>query len=291
MARAGSGEMTPEPFWSLAIELPRRHLAWLAQRLAAAGYASFEEQQAAAGVRVVVYATNPAALEALGAQLAPGSPGIPPEKLHFTLAEVPSGWALEWTKHLTPVALTPAVTLYPSRPAGVPGPGELYIEPAFAFGFGEHASTRLCARWLEASCASAPGVSVLDVGCGTGVLALLAAKSGAGRVLGIDLSEPAVAAARANALSNHLGVAFERTALESVGGCFDRVVANIEAGILCQLASGVAERLGPRGELALAGLISEQCDAVVRRYNDVGVTLALTESVDDWCLLTGSRSG
>lgn len=280
--------MTTAVFWSLAVELPRRQVPWLAQRLAELGYASFEEQSIPGGARVIVYAPEPAPLERLrGALLIAAPAASSPPALRFALARVAPDWALEWTRHLEPVALTPSLTLHPTRPAAPPGPGELFIAPAFAFGFGEHETTRLCARWLEASCRAAPGLSVLDVGCGTGVLALVAARSGAGNVLGVDLSEPAVTAARGNAELNHLsGVRFERMDLDAVSGRFDRVVANIEANVLCALAPSIVRRLAPAGELALAGLIHEQVEGVVRRYQSVGLSLVLRDSAADWCLLT-----
>jgi len=274
-------------FWSLSIELPRRHRGWLEQRLAELGQTSFEEQSIPGGSRLIVYASSSAPLEQLRAALAAQNAAGAPRVSRFALAPVAPDWALRWTEHLEPVALTPSLTLYPSRPVAEPGPGELYLAPAFAFGFGEHESTRLCARWLEASCQSAPGVSVLDVGCGTGVLALLAAKRGAGSVLGVDLSEPAVAAARDNAALNRLEhVRFECLELGAVDRRFERVVANIEANVLCALAGGIAAHLAAGGQLALAGLISEQVDGVVRRYESVGLRLTLEACVADWCLLT-----
>lgn len=283
--------MNPEPCFSLSIDVPRRLLGSLAQRLAELGRSSFEERAAAGGARVLVYDASAEELGRLQRELAGPSSGVLGAALRFEIAEVAPDWALAWTAHLQPVALTPSITLYPHAPQGAPDVGALYLEPAFAFGFGEHESTRLLARWLEDSCKRNPGLSVLDVGCGTGVLALVAQRAGAGQVVGVDLSEPAIAAARANAALNQLGsVRFVRGSIADVDGQFERVVANIEATVLVELAPSIAGKLSPTGELALAGLIREQCDEVVGRYALLGVDLAVHEEVDGWCALVGRRT-
>lgn len=283
--------MIPEPCFSLAIDVPRRLLGSLAQRLAELGHSSFEERAAAGGARVLVYDASAEVLGSLQRALEGPSSGALGAALRFELAEVAPDWALAWTAHLEPVALTPSITLYPRAPEGEPDAGALYLEPAFAFGFGEHESTRLLARWLEGSCKGSPGVSVLDVGCGTGVLALVARRAGAGQVVGVDLSEPAIAAARANAALNRLGsVCFVRGSISDVDGQFERVVANIEASVLVELASSIASKLSPTGELALAGLIREQNEGVIGCYALLGVELVVHEEVDGWCALVGRRS-
>lgn len=283
--------MTPEACFSLSIHVPRRWLGRLEARLAALGHGSYEERPAPGGALLLVYDPSRSALAALQQALSAAESGLLGAALRFELSEVSPDWALAWTEHLVPVALTPSITLHPRRPEGPRAADALYLEPAFAFGFGEHESTRLLARWLEASCRASPGVSVLDVGCGTGVLALVARRSGAGRVVGVDLSAPAIVAARRNASLNELdAVSFVHGSVADVEGCFERVVANIEASILEALAPLIVDKVSAGGQLALAGLIHEQHASVIDCYGQLGLCLEVHEEVDGWCALVGGHS-
>lgn len=282
---------TMDRYLSLTIELPAEDVEWLSARLGELGFAAFEEQAAPGGARVIIYDVSEARLTLARDRLkmmaeAPGAS----RELRFEIGQPGGDWALAWTQHLEPVSLAEGVTLFPHAPARARRPGELYLKPAFAFGFGEHPSTRLVARALARACGARQGLSVLDVGCGTGVLALLAHLSGAGRIVGVDVSEDAVAAARENAeLNDAEDVVFRKAAVTELGEQFDCVVANIEGTVLLELAGGIAQRLNPAGEVLLAGFISSQCEGLVRRYREAGVTLELREQADDWCLLAGSR--
>jgi ribosomal protein L11 methyltransferase len=280
-----------DSYFSLKIELRREQLAWLSARLLELGFPAYEEQAGARGLVLVIYDPSRARLELVERQLAQTargrSPGAP---LSFELSRADMSWALEWTRHLVPVQLTPRLMLFPYAPAGMPGENELYLTPAFAFGFGEHPTTRLIASWLEQACRERPGCSVLDVGCGTGVLALVARASGAGRVVGLDISPSAVCAARANAALNQMSeISFLQAPVTGAGGSFDVVVANIEANVLLEMREGVAGSVSSAGALALAGLIDEQCDAVISGYAAAGVPLGVAARIDDWCLLVGNR--
>jgi ribosomal protein L11 methyltransferase len=275
-----------DDYFCLRIEITPRQLPWLGERLTQLGFPSFEEQRHGGRALLLVYEQSEQRLQELaGALQSCAAAAQPAVALGISLDAAPQGWALRWTEYLQPVQLTPSLTLHPTRGNGRSQPGALFLEPAFAFGFGEHATTRLMATWLQERCQALPGCSVLDVGCGTGVLALVASQSGAGRVVGVDTSEPAVLAARANAHQNGLSVQFEQRTAAQLGERFDLVVANIEAHVLLAASEGLVRCVG--GELALAGFIHEQVEELVQHYAACGVVLHQVASEGDWCLLAG----
>ena len=177
--------------------------------------------------------------------------------------------------------------------ADTDAPMAVEIDPGRAFGAGTHPSTRLLARWLAEHMAPgdmAPGMRVLDVGCGSGVLALVAARFGAPGAVGIDIEPPAVAAARANARRNGLDAA-ATFSTASVGdhqlGVFDAVLANITADVLVSLAGDIAARIAPGGRLVLSGISAAQASTVAAAYRPHGIELAHPTRLDDWVSLTG----
>jgi ribosomal protein L11 methyltransferase len=278
-----------QQYFRLRLELSRRDRGWLVAELSRLGFPAFEEGAHAARTWLLVYDEDRERLAALESALrVRAAARRPAVALGAALQLAPSDWALRWTRFLEPIQLTPALTLHPSAPPARPSAGALYLAPAFAFGFGEHPSTRLLAAWVEERCRARPGCSLLDVGCGTGVLGLVACKSGAGRVLGVDTSEPAVLAARANAAANALPASFAQQSAADLDERFDYVVANIEAPVLLAASSGIARCCGATTELALAGFIEEQLEELVQCYRTLGLVLRPQAREGDWCLLSGS---
>ena len=161
----------------------------------------------------------------------------------------------------------------------------LVLDPGFAFGTGAHPSTRLCLQWLERSIAG--GETVLDYGCGSGILTIAALKLGARRAVGVDIDPDAVRTARANARRN--GVAGE-----FLEGCApltvtaDVVIANILANPLKVLAPMLASRCRHGGQIALSGIRSDQASQVESCYSP-WIVFAPPAEAEGWVCLSGVK--
>lgn len=163
----------------------------------------------------------------------------------------------------------------------------IVLDPGLAFGTGSHATTLLCLEWLEREVQ--PGQSVLDYGCGSGILAIAAAKFGAGEVVGIDIDPQAVAAAQYNAAANGVCARFE-DATQRLRGEFDLVVANILANPLRALAPAICSHLREGGRLALSGILDQQSDALIAAYAPY-LALTVADRRDGWVCLAGHKGG
>jgi len=160
----------------------------------------------------------------------------------------------------------------------------LTLDPGLAFGTGAHATTRLCLAWLRENVE--PGASLLDYGCGSGILAIAGALLGARDVVATDIDPQALAAAADNARIN--GVPVEFPSVDALPRrTFDIVIANILANPLRLLAPTLAARTALGGKMALCGILSSQADGVIAAYADA-VALAPWRSDDGWTLLGGT---
>lgn len=157
------------------------------------------------------------------------------------------------------------------------------LDPTCAFGSGSHPSTRACLDAVDRF--AGPSVSVLDVGCGTGVLAVAAARLGAAPVVAVDVDPVAVAAAGANAERNGVDVTARVGSVDDVGGRFDLVVANIGAGVLVELAPSLAARTAPAGRVVVAGLYEDRADEVAGALARAGLAPAGRSIDDGWACL------
>jgi ribosomal protein L11 methyltransferase len=183
-----------------------------------------------------------------------------------TVAEVPDeDWSEGWKKDFKPLDIG-RVRVRPSwietpTPAGKV---EVVLDPGMAFGTGSHATTSLCLAALSDVLGARAGASVLDVGTGSGLLAIAAHKLGAGRVVANDNDPVAVDVARENAALNGAAVALTLDPVERIGGTFDVVVANILANVLVELAPALCAKVAPGGVLLLSGILGPQENEVRR---------------------------
>ncbi|RXJ72352.1 50S ribosomal protein L11 methyltransferase [Veronia nyctiphanis] len=162
------------------------------------------------------------------------------------------------------------------------------LDPGLAFGTGTHPTTALCLEWLDSQ--SLEGKTVIDFGCGSGILSLAALKLGAKKVIGIDIDPQALQASKDNAERN--GVA-DRLALflpqdqpENIQG--DIVVANILAGPLRELAPVIKSLIAPQGRLAMSGVLDTQAESVADCYRDELSVEQIIER-EEWCRITAHR--
>ena len=159
------------------------------------------------------------------------------------------------------------------------------LDPGLAFGTGTHPTTQLVLRFLERSIRG--GEAVLDYGCGSGILAIAAAKLGAGRVDGVDVDAQALATARDNARGNR--VELQPTLPEGLRpGAYEIVVSNILAQPLIVLAPLLAARTAPGGRLALAGILEAQAAEVGAAYR-TWLDMRIDSLLDGWALLVGQK--
>lgn len=165
----------------------------------------------------------------------------------------------------------------------------IFLDPGRAFGSGAHATTRLVLAELEARVG--PGDTVLDVGCGSGVLAVAAARLGSGRVDAIDIDLEAVRATTANAARNGVSTEVQAslTPLDEVVGCFPIVVSNIGVGTLVALAPELVAHTEPGGTLVLSGLLAGQVEAVTEAVGVAGAVPVGTGADGDWRVLVLRR--
>jgi ribosomal protein L11 methyltransferase len=164
----------------------------------------------------------------------------------------------------------------------------LEVDPGLAFGTGSHPTTRLCMEWLEAH--PAPGKAVLDYGCGSGILAMVAHKLGAGEVAGVDIDPQAIESAMLNAERNGCAIDFyvpdDFAASQYGERRFDIVVANILSSPLKLMAPMLSSRVAEGGSLILSGVLARQAEEVAAAYAPF-IKLGVWAELDGWVALHG----
>lgn len=218
-----------------------------------------------------------------------------PPVLDQSVAEV-ADWDTSWKKFFKPIQVSERIVVRPSWETGGTPPGTLpvIVDPGIAFGTGKHPSTKLCIRALESEVLfpteERPAkrvFSLLDVGTGSGILAVAAAKLGVPRVLGIDVDKQAVIAAKSNVEHNEMEkrVEISDERIDDIIEVFDVVMANIVAETLIANKEHLVNRLASNGTLILSGLLRNQGAWLKDEFLSMQLSFVGALHDDDWCAL------
>ena len=201
-----------------------------------------------------------------------------------------SDWQDAWREHFHILRVGSRTVIVPTWRSYEPAEADVVIEldPGMAFGTGHHPTTTMCLAALEELVE--PGCSVMDLGCGSGILSIASAKLGASEVLALDLDATAVETATANVRQNGVGavVAVDEGTLPHPSlrpGGYDIVVANISSTVIGDLAPSIARATGPGGAVVASGVLEQARGQVVERLNEAGLSLDRVDVDGDWVAL------
>ena len=221
---------------------------------------------------------------ALGAAAGAIGQAVPP----YSIEEIADAdWVRVARAQFEPLHVTGDLWIVPSWREPVDARAlNLRIDPGLAFGTGSHPTTHLCLRWL----AERPprGAQVLDYGCGSGILAITAAKLGAATVTGVDVDAQAIAVSRANAEANGVSASFGAPEQIGEASLFDVVIANILADPLELLAPLLAARVRNGGSICLSGILESQAPGLIAVYSR-WFNIDVWSKEEAWVALTGER--
>lgn len=214
--------------------------------------------------------------------------GIEPPALESVTPVPDADWVRVTQAQFGPTQVSPRLWIVPSwSEPPVADALNIRLDPGVAFGTGSHPTTHLCLEWLDAN--TKAGDDVLDYGCGTGILAIAAAKLGAKDVWGTDIDPQAVEAAVYNARENGVDAHFVLPEGMPEEKKFKIVVANILANPLKLLAPALVGRVSAGGHLVLSGLLAHQTDEIIAVYKGFGIELTLYKEMNGWICLAGKR--
>ncbi len=224
---------------------------------------------------------DPAELRGALHQLLPGH-----EVVLEPLADQP--WERAWLAHFRPMRFGRRLVVCPSgHQVEDPDAVVIHLDPGLAFGTGTHPTTALCLEWLDG--ADLEGATVVDYGCGSGILAVAALRLGAARVIALDHDPQALAATAENARRNGVAERLEVRDKPPAPGTADLVLANILANVLIDLAPVIGALPRPGGALVLSGLLEDQAEDVARAYQP-RFRFAPPVARDQWLRLEGQAA-
>jgi ribosomal protein L11 methyltransferase len=198
-------------------------------------------------------------------------------------------WEREWMDNFHPIKFGRRLWVCPSwRDIPDPTAVNVMLDPGLAFGTGTHPTTALCMQWLDATIE--PQQTVVDFGCGSGILGIAALKLGAKRVVGVDIDPQAIEASQANAKRNNVEGQIELYLPKDQPANFqaDVVVANILAGPLAELKAVISSYVKPGGKLALSGILHSQAQGVIDAYSDE-FSFDPVAGQDEWVRLSARK--
>lgn len=215
--------------------------------------------------------------------------GIAEPRVEARVAVADTDWVRATQSQFPPTRISERLWIVPSwHEPPDPRAIAVRLDPGVAFGTGTHPTTRLVLRWLDAHVPAS--ASVLDYGCGSGILAIAAAKLGAASVTGTDIDPQALQAAQSNSSAN--GVVARYTEPDALPHrTWDIVLANILSNPLKLLAPALLARVSPGGALVLSGVLARQADEVIEAYRaaDPRVPLTVWDTDEGWVCLAGER--
>jgi ribosomal protein L11 methyltransferase len=199
-------------------------------------------------------------------------------------------WAESWKRHFKAIAIGQALLIKPSwiKRKAVPGQAVVVLDPGLSFGTGQHPTTRFCLEQLVAAKKQDTAASLLDMGTGSGILAIAGVKLGYQPVAAFDFDPAAVRVARANAQVNGVAARIRPTIQDltrlplNPARQFDVICANLICDLLVAERSRILARLKPGGRLVLAGILKTQFPSVRRAYQQVGLTLIARHAEHEW---------
>ena len=204
-------------------------------------------------------------------------------------------WAESWKTYFWPQKVSQRIVVKPTWRKYAPDPSDIVIEidPGMAFGIGSHPTTGMCLELIEKFMQS--GKAFLDVGTGSGILMIAAAKLGAGKLMGVDNDPHAVEIARENLIRNRIesdrfGLATS-SLLDGIDGRFDLVVANITTDVILDLLDRVTTVLSKGGILVVSGIIEANRNGIIKKMTELGFGIIETETRQEWVALAARFIG
>lgn len=258
----------------------------LASFLIDLGAPGLETEELGDTVRLTAHFSEPPSAQAVDTfcqSLAAAFPGVAAAQFRFeSVAE--AAWAESWKEHFPPLVIGRRLFVHPPWISDVPaGRISIRIDPGMAFGTGQHASTRGCLELLEEAMYAIRVARVLDIGSGSGILAIAAAKLGAERVCAVDIDPDACRVAIKNAAVNEVSEKIDVfDSLEAAKGTFEIILANLFAPQLVEMTEEIVRRVAPGGWLIGSGILANEVSTVIDAWSKAGLRLQAERPEDEW---------